>query len=199
MPPGESAPEKTAPAPLRLVQRFVNSVDLENGEDELTSPEALRAWLAERELMDPGERVTAADLGRALDVREGLRALLLANNGLPVDVDSVERLDRAAARAGVRMRFRAGAPPALEPEASGVDGALARLMAIVAAAVEQGGWARLKACHRDPCFWAFYDNSKNRSGRWCRMEDCGNIEKARAFRERKRADVNRGLTPPDPR
>jgi predicted RNA-binding Zn ribbon-like protein len=187
MPPGESAPEKTAPAPLRLVQRFVNSVDLENGQDELTSPEALREWLAERDLMDPGERVTTADLKRAVDVREGLRALLLANAGLPLDAERVERLDAAVGRAGMRMRFRAGAEPALEPEASGVNGALARLMAIVAAAVEQGSWTRLKACHRDPCFWAFYDHSKNRSGRWCRMEDCGNIEKARAFRERRRA------------
>jgi predicted RNA-binding Zn ribbon-like protein len=186
MPPGESAPEKTAPAPLRLVQRFVNSVDLENGQDELTSPEALRVWLAERELMDPGEKVTAADLMRAIDVREGLRALLLANAGLPLDAERVERLDAAVGRAGMRMRFRAGAEPVLEPDASGVNGALARLMAIVAAAVEQGSWTRLKACHRDPCFWAFYDYSKNRSGRWCRMEDCGNIEKARAFRERRR-------------
>jgi predicted RNA-binding Zn ribbon-like protein len=187
MPPGESAPEKTAPAPLRLVQRFVNSVDLENGQDELTSPEALRDWLAERDLMDPGERVTAANLKRAVDVREGLRALLLANAGLPLDAERVERLDAAVRRAGMRMRFRAGAEPALEPEATGVDGALGRMMAIVAAAVEQGTWARLKACHRDPCFWAFYDHSKNRSGRWCRMEDCGNIEKARAFRERRRS------------
>jgi predicted RNA-binding Zn ribbon-like protein len=187
MPPGESAPEKTAPQPLYLVQRFVNSIDLENGEDELTSPEALRDWLAERELMSRPEPVNRADLQRALDVREGLRALLLANNGLPLDAEKVDRLDRAAVRAGVRMRFRTGAEPALEPETGGVDGALARLMAIVAGAVEQGRWERLKACHRDPCFWAFFDNSKNRSGRWCRMEDCGNIEKARAFRERRRS------------
>jgi predicted RNA-binding Zn ribbon-like protein len=187
MPPGESAPEKTAPEPLRLVQRFVNSVDLENRQDELTSPEALRGWLAERDLMDPGERVTTADLKRAVDVREGLRALLLANAGLPLDAERVERLDAAVGRAGMRMRFRPDAEPTLEPETAGADGALARLMAIVAAAVEQGTWARLKACHRDPCFWAFYDHSKNRSGRWCRMEDCGNIEKARAFRERRRA------------
>lgn len=199
MPPGESAPEKTAPEPLRVVQRFVNSVDRENGEDELTSPDALRDWLAERDLIDTGERVTAADLKRAVDVREGLRALLLANAGLPLDSERIERLDAAVGRAGMRMRFRAGAEPELEPEAGGADGALARLMAIVAAAVEQGTWARLKACHRDPCFWAFYDHSKNRSGRWCRMEDCGNIEKARAFRERKRSDGNLGLTPPGPR
>jgi hypothetical protein len=39
MAPGESTPAKTAPQPLYLVQRFVNSVDLESGEDEL-SPSA---------------------------------------------------------------------------------------------------------------------------------------------------------------
>jgi predicted RNA-binding Zn ribbon-like protein len=188
MAPGESAPEKTAPKPLYFVQRFINSVDLENGEDELASPAALREWFAERGLMDPDERVTSADLRRALDVREGLRAVLLANNGLELDVDKVERLDKAVARAGVRVRFRPEADPELVPEASGVDGALARLMAIVAAAVEHGRWERLKACPRDSCRWAFYDTSKNRSGRWCRMEDCGNIEKARAFRERRRRE-----------
>ncbi|MGH2762416.1 MAG: CGNR zinc finger domain-containing protein [Thermoleophilaceae bacterium] len=186
MAPGESAPEKTAPRPLYLVQRFVNSIDLESGEDELTSPAALRDWLVERGLMESGEPVSVTDLARALDVREGLRALLLANNGVPADADKVTRLDRAAARAGVRMRFHPGADPGLEPEAGGVDGALARLLAIVAGAVEQGRWERLKACPRDVCRWAFFDNSKNRSGRWCRMEDCGNIEKARAFRERRR-------------
>ena len=36
------------------MQRFVNSIDLENGEDELESPAALRDWLAERELMKAG-------------------------------------------------------------------------------------------------------------------------------------------------
>ncbi|HEV2875207.1 MAG TPA: CGNR zinc finger domain-containing protein [Thermoleophilaceae bacterium] len=189
MAPGDSSPEKTAPAPLHLVQRFVNSVDLETGEDELTSPEALRDWLAERGLMGTDEAVRKADLRRAVDVREGLRALLLANSGLPVDSERIERLDAAVAHAGMRMRFRAGSEPALEPDAGGVDGALGRLMAIVSGAVEQGGWQRLKACHRDPCFWAFYDNSKNRSGRWCKMEACGNIEKARAFRERRRGSA----------
>jgi predicted RNA-binding Zn ribbon-like protein len=187
MTPGDSAPEKTAPQPLYLVQRFVNSIDLENGEDELTSPEALRHWFASGGLMSRDERVSAADLARMLDVREGVRALLLENSGLEPDPERIERLDAAVAGAGVRMRFRPGADPALEPEAGGVDGAIGHLMAVVAGAVEGGEWPRLKACHRDPCYWAFYDHSKNRSGRWCKMEACGNIEKARAFRERKRA------------
>jgi predicted RNA-binding Zn ribbon-like protein len=186
MTPGESTPAKTAPQPLYLVQRFINSVDRETGEDELESPEALRSWLAERELLDPAEGVTEADLARAVDVREGLRAVLLANNGLPLDEVRVDRLDRAVRRAGVRVRFQPGRDPELVPDSTGVDGAIARLMAIVAAAVEHGRWERLKACPRDECEWAFYDRSKNRSGRWCQMEVCGNIEKARAFRERRR-------------
>jgi predicted RNA-binding Zn ribbon-like protein len=87
----------------------------------------------------------------------------------------------------VRVRFRPGEDPKLVTDAAGVDGAIARLMAIVAVAVEQGDWARLKACPAENCFWAFYDRSKNRSGRWCKMEVCGNVEKARAFRERHRS------------
>lgn len=184
MPPGDSPPEKTAPAPLALVQRFVNSIDLETGEDELGSPQALRAWLAGRELMGARERVRPADLRRALDVREGLRALLLRNNGLDFDGGRVERLDGAAADAGVRLSFSPSDDPALVPAGGGVDGALGRLLAIVAGAVENGTWERLKACPREECQWAFYDRTRNRSGRWCRMEECGNLAKARAFRER---------------
>ena len=186
MAPGDSAPAKSAPQPLYLVQRFVNSVDVESGEDELSSADALRDWFVERGLMDGGEPVGAADLRRAIDVREGLRAVLLHNNGHPLDEERVERLDRAVRRAGVRVRFEPGRDPELVPDAGGVDGAVARLMAIVAAAVEHGRWERLKACPRDECAWAFYDKSKNRSGRWCKMESCGNIEKAKAFRERQR-------------
>ena len=168
------------------MQRFVNSVDLESGDDELASPEALRAWLAERGLMRADDRVSQADLRRAVDVREGLRAVLLQNNGLPLEEDRIERLDRAVGRARVRLRFSPGRDPELVPDAGGVDGAVARLMAIVAGAVDQGTWERLKACPREECEWAFYDRSKNRSGRWCKMEQCGNVEKARAFRERHR-------------
>jgi predicted RNA-binding Zn ribbon-like protein len=186
MAPGETSAAKTAPEPLYLVQRFVNSVDLESGEDELSSPEALGKWFSERGLMERGDSVSAADLRRAIDVREGLRAVLLEHNGLPLDEERVGRLDQAVGRAPVRMRFEPGRDPELVSSCAGVDGAIGRLMAMVAAGVKGGTWERLKACPRDECEWAFYDKSKNTSGRWCSMESCGNIEKARAFRERRR-------------
>lgn len=186
----ESSPEKTAPEPLRLVQRFINSTEIHETrppDEELASPEALRDWLAERDLMDRSEVVSDADLARALDVREGLRALLMAHNGEPLDSERIEKLDRVARRMPVRVCFGEDAQPELVADSGGVDGALARLLAIVATAAEQGTWERLKACPRDCCMWAFYDRSKNRSGRWCSMDSCGNVEKARAFRERRRA------------
>jgi predicted RNA-binding Zn ribbon-like protein len=185
----QGSPDKRAPEPLDLVQRFVNSVDVEAGDEELGSPEALREWFASRDLLSADEPVTEGDLRRAIDVREGLRALLLSNSGHPLDVQAVERLNRAASRAGVRLRFARDGGSALEPDATGVDGALAEVLAIVARANHDGTWERLKACLHETCLWAFYDHSKNRSGKWCKMEECGNVHKARAYRQRRRQEA----------
>jgi predicted RNA-binding Zn ribbon-like protein len=182
----EQSPAKQPPDRLELVERFVNSLHMhENREDEehFTSPDALRAWLAERDLISADEEVSEGDLRRALDVREGLRALALANNGEELDQAAVESLDRAASRAGLRVQAFSGAPR-LAPDAGGVDGALATLLAAVATSVADGSWERFKACPRDCCQWAFYDNSKNRSAKWCDMASCGNVEKARRHRKR---------------
>ena len=43
---------------------------------------------------------------------------------------------------------------------------------------------RLKTCHGTDCGWKFIDNSKNRSRRWCDMDVCGNLSKARRFRSK---------------
>ena len=189
----ETQPEqKEAPGELELVRNFVNTLDVEDQEEDLGSVDALRDWLVERELMDAGDPVTDGDLRRAIDVREGLRAILLANNGSPHDEGAVERLDRAASRAGLRLRFHPGGCAEFEPDATGVDGALARLLAIVAEARVEGQWQRLKACADHGCQWAFYDKSKNRSKKWCRMEVCGNVAKARSFRARQKSATRPG-------
>src|SRR4051795_7379446 len=70
--PGDRAP---APGPLRLVQRFVNTVDLEGGPELLPDAAALRDWLAADGLLDAHARVSAAGHARALALREALRRL----------------------------------------------------------------------------------------------------------------------------
>jgi predicted RNA-binding Zn ribbon-like protein len=43
---------------------------------------------------------------------------------------------------------------------------------------------KVKRCNDPSCGWFFSDSSKNRSRRWCSMEDCGNRSKARRFYEK---------------
>ncbi|WP_221891064.1 CGNR zinc finger domain-containing protein [Microbispora sp. KK1-11] len=52
----------------------------------------------------------------------------------------------------------------------------------MAAALADGTWARLKVCVNDDCQWAFYDNSRSRTGRWCSMRLCGNRAKQARWR-----------------
>lgn len=172
-----------APGELELVRAFVNTLDVEDGADELSGPEALADWLRSHGLMR-GRAASRADLLNARRVREALRALMLANNGVSVRKEAAVTLDRAARRAGVGVRFGPSGTAQLEPKAAGADGALGRLLAIVAAAMADGTWSRLKACRADDCRWGFYDRARNRSRHWCSMAVCGNRTKVRAYRAR---------------
>jgi predicted RNA-binding Zn ribbon-like protein len=172
-----------------VVQSFLNSRWNLNRdhEEQLKSPSALAAWLEERGLVEPGTRLGKADLARAVDVREGLRALLFVNNGAPPDEGAIERLNGALAGSRLSVRFEPTGSPALASRAGGLDSALASLASIVAAAQVDGNWLRLKACPGRHCGWAFYDHSRNRSGSWCSMSLCGSRSKAREYRRRNRA------------
>jgi predicted RNA-binding Zn ribbon-like protein len=171
---------------LEAVRQFVNTVHHEQGQDEedLQSPAALDAFLADHGFGHVHAK--PADLRRALAVREALRDVMGANNGEPLDDDSVELLNRTAARAKVVAAFDDNASWRIEPASNGVDRALGQMLATVFRAMSDGSWSRMKACGNPDCRWAFYDSSKNRSGRWCEMASCGNRMKARAFRERAR-------------
>lgn len=76
---------------------------------------------------------------------------------------------------GLAFRHRAGRP--------------GDILTVVLEAVANGTWPRLKAC--PDCRWAFYDNTRNGSKRWCLMaaagpgsRGCGNIAKVRRHRQR---------------
>ena len=154
---------KAAPEPLREVQQFVNSVDLEHDVDWLPD------WLDERGL--------AGELERARALREALRALVLANNGATLDQPALELVNAAAARLPLQL-----APDGTLRVGAARD-ALDGVVAIALAAMLDGSWSRLKACRN--CCWSFYDYSPNRSATWCSMQLCGNRTKTRAYRRRR--------------
>ena len=166
---------RAAPEPLRLVQRFVNSVDDGHGREWLPDSEALDALVAQH---SPGAaRAGDEDLRLALELRGQLRALLRVNNGAVPDDDAVEAVNRAAG--GVRLRVGDDGVLRVTPGERPVD----RVLAVAFEAMLDGSWARLKACRQ--CGWAFWDPSRNRSGTWCSMQICGNRLKTRAYRRRR--------------
>lgn len=187
----DSTARGPASGPLVPVHTFVNTVNLEAHRDDLMSPDLLDEWFARWELLpeasegDESSEANREDLERTLEVREALRALMWANNGLEPGEGATEVLDRAAADAGLRVRFGGERTSRLEATALGVDGALGKILANAFAAMHDGGWSRLKACPE--CGWAFYDSSRNRSRTWCSMETCGNRLKTRAYQRRRRA------------
>jgi predicted RNA-binding Zn ribbon-like protein len=166
---------------------FVNTLDVETGADELASADGLGRWLAARGLAGSPRRppaLTARDRERAVELREALRALMLAHNGAPPVTEAGAELDRAARAGLLSVRFGEDGAAHLHADGAGFERALARLLVPVAAASADGSWQRVKACRADDCQWAFYDRSRNRSGVWCDMAVCGNRTKVRSFRER---------------
>jgi predicted RNA-binding Zn ribbon-like protein len=183
----EPGRRRAAPGELRVLQQFINTYNIEREhlglpEDEFTSAAALRRWLVKAGLLARTAAVSPADVRRARELREALRRLALAHNGRHTDSTAVAALNRLANDARLQIRVGRDGRMRLESRAPGAGRALGRLVAAAFSAQVDGTWPRLKACRR--CHWAFYDRSKNRSGRWCVMAICGNRMKARAYRSR---------------
>jgi predicted RNA-binding Zn ribbon-like protein len=179
------------PHGLQLVIDFVNTRDLELGTDELETPAGLLGWLRDRGVGG----VSAGDLEgplreaqrvRAVALREALRAALLAHSGGGPDAKALAELEGVAERGRLSVRFHPDGTVDVAPRAPGFAGSLARLLVPISAAAADGTWGRVKACRADDCRWAFYDHSRNRSGRWCDMAVCGNRTKVRTYRAKDR-------------
>jgi len=179
------AQRNEAPGELELVRRFVNTWDVEEGTDELDGPQSLLGWFSGMGLIDDEAIADQEDLKRTLALREGIRSLLLANSsGEGIEPAELRELNRVAESVCLGVRFDEDGGATLWPQSSGVSAALGRILAAVVRATDEGIWGRLKVCTNDACQWAFYDRSRNCSGKWCTMEVCGNRMKARAFRQR---------------
>jgi hypothetical protein len=191
-------PEGEVPEEIRLVNEFLNTVDLERfGEhaqkpeeerEALSGPARLGSWLVTRELLGKDETVGGQDLQLALVLRDGLRAAAAANSGpargRPAGL-SFEELPLV-------VRLGGESKPELVSAEGGAKGALGSILADVAVAASRGTWARMKICAAEDCRWAYYDHSKSRTGRWCAMETCGNRHKTRRYRQKKRVRAGEG-------
>ena len=175
-----------APGQLELLQRFVNSYnhDFPREWDRIGTPQRARAWLRQKRLVAPGDRVSDADAARLRELREAIRALVMANHGDEPPAAATDIIRKASRAAQLSVAIDDTGRTALEPARRGVDGAVATLLGILHEAQLSGHWPRLKGCRQ--CGYAFFDRSKNRSAAWCAMSICGNRTKNRAYYRRRR-------------
>ncbi len=159
----------SAPGDLALIEALVNTLDIEAGADELDTADG-RARFG----------LTEGGTEAARELRESLRAVLLAHAGHPAHQD-VTPLGELLARAPLLIAFDAHdgsarlAPADAEP-------LLSRIAAAIAESLVAGTWPRLKACEAPTCHWAYYDRSPAGRGRWCSMAVCGARAKMRRYR-----------------
>lgn len=166
----------------RLFFKFLNSHHHDAGvPDWFASRELFERWLTAERVAESGLiGVSSADVELARTTRDALNAL--------IDEDSprnAAHLDTIASQLPLHVRFEADRSH-LEPAATGIRGLTGRVLGIAHDAMRGGTWSRLSHCHNDECQWAFLDQSKNHSRRWCDMKSCGTKAKSRAYRARQR-------------
>ncbi|PJE99414.1 hypothetical protein CUT44_05015 [Streptomyces carminius] len=182
------------PAVAGLIMSFTNTVDLESGREELSTPAGLARWLTGAGLAERSPDVTETDLRACLDLRTGMREAL-EDGGAPASPHRLALADAVLARLPVMITLTAatappggGRPPAVlvpSPDLTGVSRAVARLAVAWAELVLTGQVRRLKRCAERRCGEVFWDTSRNHSRRWCSMQVCGNRAKARRHTARR--------------
>jgi predicted RNA-binding Zn ribbon-like protein len=174
---------ENAPGALDLVRVFENTLSLPDGPDELDSVAAAAAWCLSHGLPPVAG---AGELDRLRAFRETLRELLSANNGAGAARAPWERLRPFVEAAQLRLTVNSHRGLDLLPAAPESDGAIAALLAVVYESLLDNTWARMRACRKASCRYAYYDRTKNGSRAWCSMATCGNQEKAARRRLRER-------------
>jgi predicted RNA-binding Zn ribbon-like protein len=189
----------------RVCLDFANTADWHASDQPvefLTSYSGLVAWarhaglLTDREaqrLLDEADHrpaEAAVVLQRAVVLREVIYRLFSAiaqgSQPQPADLEAFNRaLSEALARSGVEAT-----EDGFSWVWTGDEGVLDRMLWPVlrdaADLLTSAELGRVGQCGDARCGWLFLDASRNRSRRWCSMEDCGNRAKARRYYARKR-------------
>lgn len=165
-------------------------------EDRLEKPawqeRLLSDWLLTAPVPMPAEEALAMR-----DFRERLHALTvkLAKGG-SMDEADWQLLNEQLALDAVSRRL-SGEPGAVRLELVPVTEDWRHVRAEIAASFGEtllhGETARIRVCDNPDCRWFFYDDTRNRTKKYCDDKMCGNLMKVRRFRARKKAD------PPNPK
>jgi predicted RNA-binding Zn ribbon-like protein len=148
----------------------------------LTEPTHLAEWFAESGL--PPLTPNATPIADAHALRNAIRALVIAwkKDDAPPP-DALAHLNHILATGAARTLLSNDYTPMVETIASTVH----PLLPIAQSALDlltQHDRNLVRQCSGSGCVLWFLDTTKNKRRRWCRMEACGNREKAAAHYRR---------------
>ncbi len=173
--------DKPAPGRLVIVHGFLNTWSAELGLEDFKTPQSTGRWLRAAGLWRGRRSPTEDDVARLKTFRDTLRKYVLDRTS-PANIAA---MNEVAAATGFTMFFDDEGRPVVESTADGADYAIGTMIGIIQNSVADGTWERFKCCELETCGWAYYDHTKNRSGRWCSMKTCGSRHKAREYLKRK--------------
>lgn len=98
-------------------------------------------------------------------------------------------LRRTLAEATVVRRLEGGGgrwSVSLVPASGDLAHVMGEIANSFATLLVEGDPSRIKVCANSDCGWVIYDESRNRTRRWCEAAECGNLINVRRFRRRRR-------------
>jgi predicted RNA-binding Zn ribbon-like protein len=158
--------------------------------DCLTSADDVMDWLGRAGLLAERGRRPRGLLGQARELREAIDACVIgAVTGSPADRAAIAVVDEWLAFAGARLQLSLDADglPRLGERSPGDSPRRARGLVALDAAQMLGTARerdRVRICASETCSARFFDRSPAGRRRWCSMQQCGNVEKARRHRAR---------------
>ncbi len=148
-------------------------------------------WLASRWELRLPPNLDSEDLAKLRQFRGELRGVIeRARRGQWPNARDVAWVNRRLARSPYRFTVdseRHGWRVRRQPEASSWSGVIAEILLSFTTMLTTGNPRRIRRCGNRSCTWIFYDESRNRSRRWCDPRHCGNLIKVRRHRARIRS------------
>ena len=173
--------------PVELLNSYTDLVDWSRHANVLNEREA------ETLLREAADQPIDAEsvLSQAVELREAIYRIFatISENARPA-VEDLELLNGALGPALAHARIVEGQDGFTWDWADNQTSLDRMLWPVARSAAELLASAQLgraRQCADEKCGWLFLDMSRNRSRRWCSMEDCGNRNKARSYYHRQRA------------
>ncbi|TFE19654.1 CGNR zinc finger domain-containing protein [Cohnella luojiensis] len=181
---------------------FLNSVHHDwrgdgAAEDRLDDSDWLDAWMDKQQLV-VDHRPTAKDITSLKRLRALLHRMAksFVDNSRPA-VEDIVMLNEIMADGAVIRTLSAdddGYRIKLSPIGKQWTNLEAEIAASFSRMLTDNEPSRIRICDNPNCLWVYYDDTRNRSKRYCDDKMCGNLMKVRRFRARKKAESSSNNT-----